>query len=151
LLELYGWRWQVELNFRTVKSTMEMDQSEAKSADMVCKEFYAGLMAYNMVRGLMAAAAQASGCRPVELSFTKAHGLLASVLTELFMAWMSGSARNNRLLWLLAEASAAKLPRRRKPRQNEPRAQYYEPQVFPKIKGTRDEARDALKKSLSKS
>ena len=67
------------------------------------------------------------------------------------MAWMSGSARNNRLLWLLAEASAAKLPRRRKPRQNEPRAQYYEPQVFPKIKGTRDEARDALKKSLSKS
>ena len=151
LLELYGWRWQVELNFRTVKSTMEMDQSEAKSADMVCKEFYAGLMAYNMVRGLMAAAAQASGCRPVELSFTKAHGLLASVLTELFMAWMSGSARNNRLLWLLAEAAAAKLPRRRKPRQNEPRAQYYEPQVFPKIKGTRDEARDALKKSLSKS
>ncbi len=42
LLELYGWRWQVELNFRTVKSSMHMDQSEAKSADMVCKEFYAG-------------------------------------------------------------------------------------------------------------
>ena len=87
----------------------------------------------------------------MKVSFTKAHGLLASVLTELFMAWMSGPARSNRLLWLLAEASAAKLPRHRKPRRNEPRAQYYTPQVFPIIKGTRDEARDALKKSLPKS
>ncbi len=150
LLELYGWRWQVELNFRTVKSSMHMDQSEAKSADMVCKEFYAGLMAYNLVRGLMAVAAAESGCRPVELSFTKVQVLLAAVLTELFMAWMSDPARNSRLLWLLAEASAAKLPRRRKPRQVEPRAQYGKPQVFPKIKGSRAEARQALTKSISK-
>jgi len=142
LLELYGWRWHAELNFRTVKSTMEMDQSEAKSADMVSKEFYAGLMAYNLVRGLMATAAVQAGCSPMELSFSKVHGLLASVLTELFLCAMSGSAR---LLWLLEEASAAKLPRRRKPRPSEPRAQYYEPQVFPKIKGSRAEARQALK------
>jgi hypothetical protein len=151
LLELYGWRWRVELNFRTVKSTMEMDQSEAKSADMVRKEFYAGLMAYNLVRGLMAAAAQEAGCPPVELSFTKVHGLLAAILTELFLACMSCPARHRRLQWLLAEASAAKLPRRRKARQSEPRAQYYEPKIFPKIKGTRQEAREALKKNLSKS
>lgn len=150
LLELYGWRWQVELDFRTVKSTMEMDQSEAKSADMVAKEFYAGLMAYNLVRALMAVAAEQAGCRPLELSFTKVQGLLASALTELFLAWMPDSMRDARFLWLLAEVSAAKLPRRRKPRPNEPRAQYYEPQVFPKIKGSRQEARNALKKSLPK-
>jgi len=150
LLELYGWRWQVELNYRTVKSTMEMDRSEAKSADMVRKEFYAGLMAYNFVRGLMAAAAEKSGCRPLELSFSKVHGLLAAVLTELFMTWMSAPASRGRLQWLLLEASAAKLPRRRKPRQSEPRAQYYTPQVFPKIKGSRAEARKALKKSTRK-
>jgi hypothetical protein len=151
LLDLYGWRWQVELNFRTVKSTMQMDQSEAKSADMVCKEFYAGLMAYNLVRGLMALAAAESGCRPMELSFAKVHMLLASMLTELFVAGMTGPAPKLRLVWLLAEVSAAKLPRRRKARQNEPRAQYYEPQVFPKIRGSREEARDALRNSLSKS
>ncbi len=107
-------------------------------------------MAYNLVRGLMAVAAAESGCRPVELSFTKVQVLLAAVLTELFMAWMSDPARNSRLLWLLAEASAAKLPRRRKPRQVEPRAQYGKPQVFPKIKGSRAEARQALTKSISK-
>ncbi len=151
LLEFYGWRWQVELNYRTVKSTMKMDQSETKSADMVRKEFYAGLMGYNLVRGLMAAAAKESGCRPLELSFSKIHGLLALLLTELFMTWMSAPACLSRLQWLLTEAAAARLPRRRKPRPSEPRAQYYPPQVFPKIKGSREEARQALKKSTSKS
>jgi hypothetical protein len=150
LLEIYGWRWRVELNFRTVKATLQMDQSEAKSAEMVCKEFYAGLMAYNLVRGLMAAAAAESGSRPLELSFAKVQVLLAAILTELFLAWVSDPLRDHRLSWLLVEASAARLPRRRKPRAPEPRAQYYEPQVFPKLKGSRDEARAALKKSLSK-
>jgi hypothetical protein len=150
LLELYGWRWQVELDFRTVKSTMKMAQSEAKSADMVRKEFYAGLMAYNLVRGLMAAAAAQTGCRPTDLSFARVHGLLASTLTELFVRWMSGPAGQQRLLWLLAEASAARLPNRSKPRESEPRAQHYPPQVFPKIKGSRAEARHALKISLAK-
>ncbi len=151
LLELYGGRWQVELNFRTVKSTMHMDRSEAKSAEMVCKEFYAGLMAYNLVCGLMTAAAGQAGCSPMQLSFSKVHGLLAMILTEVFLSWMSDHTRRRRLEWLLAEASAAKLAERGKPRRSEPRAQYYSPQVYPRIKGSRDEARAALKKSRSKS
>ncbi len=151
LLELYGCRWQAELNFRTVKATMQMDQSEAKSADMVRKEFYAGLMAYNLVRGLMASAAEGSGVDPLQLSFSKVQGLLASVITELFMAWMSGPAGQARLDWLVEEAAAAKLPARRKPRPNEPRCQYHKPQVFPSLKGSRQEARQALKKSHPKS
>ena len=151
LLEMYGWRWQAELNFRTVKDTMEMDQSEAKSADMVRKEFYAGLMAYNLVRGLMAAAAAQADCTPNQLSFAKVRDLLAAVITELWMGSLSRAAGDQRLLWLLAEASAARLPRRAKPRKSEPRAQYYEPQVFPKIKGSRAQARLALEKSLRKS
>jgi hypothetical protein len=151
LLELYGWRWRVELNFRSLKSSMDMDQSEAKSPEMVKKEFYAGLMAYNLVRGLMALAAAQRGCQPTELSFTKVHGLLVSVLTELFLLGMSRRACLCRLEWLLQEASAAKLPRRSKPRPSEPRAQYHQPQVFPKIKGSREEARAALKKANRKS
>jgi hypothetical protein len=64
---------------------------------------------------------------------------------------MSLPARRGRLIWLLAEAAAAKLPRRRKPRPNEPRAQFYDPQVFPKIKGSRAEMRRKLKKCPAKS
>lgn len=151
LLELYGLRWQVELNFRTVKSTMQMDQSETKSAEMVRKEFYIGLMAYNLVRGLMVMAAAQAGCSPLQLSFAKVHELLASIVTELFLDWIPTRLRKHRLLWLLSEASAAKLPHRRKPRPNEPRAQYYKPQTFPKMKESRPEARLALKIPLPKS
>ncbi len=151
LLELYGWRWQVELDFRTLKSTMQMDQSETKSSEMARKEFYVGLMAYNLVRGLMVIAAEQAGCSPLQLSFAKVHGLLALMLTELFLDWMSGPLCRQRLLWLLEEASAAKLPRRRKPRPNEPRAQYHKPQVFPTIKASRAQARLALKTTLPKS
>lgn len=153
LLELYGWRWRVELHFRTVKSTMQMDQSEAKSADMVRKEFYAGLMAYNLVRALMTAAAQQEppGAGPLQLSFSQVQGLLASAVTELFMTWMSRPACQRRLLWLLQEAAGAKLAARRKPRPNQPRAQYYKPQVFPTLKSSRQEARARLKKCTSKS
>lgn len=151
LLELYGWRWRVELNLRMIKSTMGMDQSEAKSAAMVCKEFYAGLMAYNLVRGLMAAAAQQGNCRPAELSFSAVHGLLACVLMELLLSGVSKPASKRRLKWLLTEAMAAKLPRRRKARPSEPRAQYHTPQVFPKLQASREEARLKLKKLKLKS
>jgi len=150
LLEIYGWRWQVELNFRTVKATMAMDQSETKSADLVRKEFYAGLMAYNLVRGLMTAAAGQTDVSPSQLSFAKVQLLLAVVILELGRDTLSRPACDQRLDWLLTEAAAARLPRRAKPRQNEPRAQYYEPQVFPKMRGSRAEARRALKKSAPK-
>jgi hypothetical protein len=150
LLEIYGWRWQAELNFRTLKDTLEMDQSQAKSADIVRKEFYAGLMAYNLVRGLMTATAEQTGGSPSQLSFAKVRLLLAAVIVELGMGSRSRAAVDQRLLWLLTEAAAARLPRRAKLRQNEPRAQYYEPQVFPKIHGSRAEARRGLKKSPPK-
>jgi hypothetical protein len=151
LLEMYGWRWQAELNFRTVKSTLGLDQSEAKSADMVRKEFYAGLIAYNLVRGLMTAAAGQAECSPHALSFAKVRVLLALVITELWMTFMTRAARDQRLEWLLAEASGARLARRTKIRPSEPRAQHHKPQVFPKLKGSRAQARLALKKSLAKS
>ena len=81
LVELYCVRWQVELDFRTVKVTMDLHQLEVKSADMVQKEFYAGLMAYNLVRGLMALAAERTGCAPARLSFATARTHLLAELS----------------------------------------------------------------------
>jgi hypothetical protein len=151
LLELYGWRWQAELHFRTLKDTMEMDQSEAKSALIVRKEFYAGLMAYNLVRGLMATAAAQTGSAPSQLSFAKVQTLLASALTDLFLGGASPAFRRRRLDFVLTEAAEARLPRRRKPRESEPRVQYYEPHTFPKLTASRAEARRLLKLARKKS
>lgn len=148
LLAIYGWRWRAELNFRDLKVTLAQNQSAVKSADLARKEFYAGLMAYNLVHSLMTAA---SGGDPGQLSFAQVRLLLAAVMTELWTPARSRAAGRRRLRWLWAEAAAARLPRRPKPRPSEPRAQYYEPRPFPKLTQSRSAARRALKKSSPKS
>lgn len=151
LVRLYGGRWEVELNFRTVKAAMDLDQLEVKSADLAQKEFYAGLLAYNLVRGLMSVAARAAGCAPGQLSFAAARTALMSVLAVLWLGWVPASRRAQQLEWLCEEVGRARLPRRKKNRPSEPRAQWHEPQAFPSMRGTRAQARRKLKKANQKS
>jgi hypothetical protein len=57
LAQLYGQRWKVELCFRYVKTQRDLGFLECHSADMAHKEWLAGLIAYNLIRWTMAAAA----------------------------------------------------------------------------------------------
>lgn len=145
LLALYGVRWDVELNFRTVKATLGLGQLEVKSADLAHKEFYAGLIAYNLVRGLMSVAARAAGCGPRQLSFATARTQLVTTLSTLWLGWLPPEYRDAQWEWLLTEVSLARLPRRKWPRPSEPRKQYHTPQVFPPMKNTRAQERRHLK------
>lgn len=151
LLRIYGVRWQVELNFRTVKVTMSLRQLEVKSPAMARKEFYAGLMAYNLVRGLMSVAARAAGCATGQLSFAQARTALVSVLGTLWLDWVPRERRTQQLEWLCQEVGRMRLPKRTKPRPSEPRAQWHEPRVFPAMRGTRAQARRQLRKMNLKS
>lgn len=72
LNELYGWRWHIELDFRAIKSVMQMDMLRCKSPEMVLKEVAAHLLAYNLVRSVMAQAASRVNCTPRQLSFKAA-------------------------------------------------------------------------------
>lgn len=145
LLALYGLRWQVELDFRTVKALMGLGQLEVKSADLAQKEFYAGLMAYNLVRGLMGLAARTAGCAPSQLSFATVRTQLVAALSTLWLGWVPESKRWEQWEWLLSEASTARLPRRKKARPSEPRKQYHKPKAFPPMRGTRAQERRQLK------
>jgi len=70
LVELYGFRYHVEFDLRYVKSTLDMDLLSGKSVDIVKKELYAGLLAYNLIRGFMARAAKEANTTVLALSFT---------------------------------------------------------------------------------
>jgi len=72
LARLYGWRWQVELDLRAIKSVMQMDVLRCQSPAMVRKEIAAHLLAYNLVRAVMAQAACAACVLPRQLSFKAA-------------------------------------------------------------------------------
>ena len=69
LVDLYGKRWQIELDFRSIKTVMQMDVLRCKSPDMVRKEIAAHLLAYNLVRTVMAQAACLAHLLPRQLSF----------------------------------------------------------------------------------
>lgn len=146
LVELYGLRWHAELNLRYVKDTLDMALLSGKSVDMVRKELHASLLAYNLIRGYMALAAQRANLSPLLLSFTRCWRRVWSMLLCLRS---TDSAQHvaqvaQRLLDRLARCKLPKRPRFR----IEPRAVRRRPAVYPTLKGSRAEARQRLLEQL---
>jgi hypothetical protein len=69
LADLFLQRWNVELDLRSIKDVLQMDVLRCKSPEMVEKEIWTHLLAYNLIRGVMAKAAEAHDKQPRQLSF----------------------------------------------------------------------------------
>ena len=69
LAELYAQRWQIELDFRAIKTVMQMDILRCKTPEMIRKEIAVHLLAYHRVRTVMAQAACLAHVLPRQLSF----------------------------------------------------------------------------------
>jgi hypothetical protein len=67
--ELYQRRWDGEVDIRSIKSTMKMDILRCKTPTMVQKEIWVHLLAYNLLRTVMALTASASEVEPRHISF----------------------------------------------------------------------------------
>jgi Transposase DDE domain len=72
LAGLYLRRWQVEVNFRHMKTTMNMDVLRCKTVEGVLKELAMFALAYNLVRSAMAESAGARGVAPERVSLVDA-------------------------------------------------------------------------------
>lgn len=147
LVQLYGARWLVELNLRFVKSQMDLGALDCKSAAMAQKEWLAGLVAYNLIRSVMVAAAARARLPITALSFSRTR--------QLFQDWLvrrTGNPRDDLASWerLLANVVKCRHPRRRKPRPCEPRALRRFNPTFPNLLGDRSLARKKLKISNAK-
>jgi hypothetical protein len=67
--DLFLQRWNIELDLRSIKDVLQMDVLRCKSPEMVEKEIWMHLLAYNLIRGVMAQAAHSHGEQPRHLSF----------------------------------------------------------------------------------
>src|SRR5262245_2599625 len=76
--DLYERRWDGEVDVRSIKSTMKMDVLRCKTPAMVQKEIWAHLLAYNLLRTVMAVAAAESGTEPRKVSFKGAKQALTA-------------------------------------------------------------------------
>ena len=118
LVELYGKRWHVELDFRSIKTVMQMEILRCKSPDMIRKEIAAHLLAYNLVRIVMAQAAHLAHVLPRQLSFKAT--LQAINAFEENLRFCPRTKLTTRHAIVLASISQAMLPVR--PGRVEPRA-----------------------------
>lgn len=66
---LYEHRWEGEVDIRSIKYTMQMDILRCKTPDMVHKEIWTHLLAYNLLRTVMAVAANENDIEPRKVSF----------------------------------------------------------------------------------
>ena len=83
LAKLYRRRWQAELCLRSLKVVLQMDHLRCKTPHRVRNELYMHLVAYNLIRKVMAIAADKAGIEPWTVSFKGALQTLARLLPVL--------------------------------------------------------------------
>jgi hypothetical protein len=76
VVDLYGRRWRIETDLRSLKQTVRLQRIAAKSTDMMEKELLIAVMAYNLVRAIMFLAAQRASIDRRQLSFTYACNIV---------------------------------------------------------------------------
>jgi hypothetical protein len=119
LADLYYQRWDVELFFRDIKTTMGMDILRCRTPTMVNKEILMHLIAYNAIRRLMCDAAKGVEQAPRQISF-KASVQALRQWEPLFNSTDLSDRKRCRLAVSLIQAIAANVitprPGRREPR-----------------------------------
>lgn len=138
--ELYRRRWQAELNLRSLKVVLGMDVLRCLSPALVRKEVWVHLLAYNLLRTVLAQAAQGHGLEPWQISF---KGALQTVLA-FAEALADAAAERWPALYAVLLAAVASHRVGDRPDRVEPRKRKRRPKHYPYLMQPRDEARKAL-------
>lgn len=124
IARLYRRRWQAELHLRSIKIVLQMDHLRCKTPQRVRNEFYMHLTGYNLVRGVMAAAAQQADLSPWEISFKGTLQTLGQFL-PLLPAGATAEAWCQALLTAVAAHVVGDRPDRFEPRRVKRRPKHY--------------------------
>ncbi len=125
---LYRERWNIETDLRSLKEQVRLHAIPARSPDLVASELLIAIASYNLIRAVMAEAAQQIHTEPRRLSFSRSR--------ESFWAFARAVAHVDsrekfEYHWrlLLRSLSQCKLPKRHRP--PAPRVIWPKPQTFP--------------------
>lgn len=69
IAQLYGFRWNSELDIRSIKQALNLAHVRCKSPEMVRRELWATLLGYNLIRTTAAAAAAHHAKQPRQIGF----------------------------------------------------------------------------------
>jgi hypothetical protein len=137
---LYGFRWNAELDIRDIKQTLGLDHVRCKSPAMVRRELWVTLLAYNLIRKLIATAASVHEQQPRQLGFT----LACQTVLSSWMLLATGACRNPQQLWRQALARIAANEVANRPGRIEPRVIKRSRDHYPLMHDPRRELRRRL-------
>ena len=113
---LYKQRWQVEVNLASIKSVLKMDHLVCKSPDMVKKELAAHLLAYNIIRIIIAEACLLHSVMPNAVSFKATLQFLNQFMTHFNQGNKAGRHSYEVLLSTIVKHKVSNRPGRSEPR-----------------------------------
>ena len=139
LRQLYRDRWHVELDLRNIKITLGMDRLSCLQPAMVIKEIWVYLLAYNLIRMMMAQAARHTHWLPRQLSFK--HTVQICIALPHHRNLILDDDRRCVLYALIAQQRTGDRPDR-----IEPRALKRRPKTYPLLTQPREIARAKIRK-----
>jgi putative transposase len=115
--DLYHERWHVEIDIRSIKSTLQMEVLSCKSPEMILKEIWVHLLGYNLIRKVAAQAALLRGICPREISFAASQQVVLGSWSKLTEATESERVQLGfELLRVLGKEKVGDRPDRCEPR-----------------------------------
>jgi hypothetical protein len=129
VVSLYGKRYRIETDLRSLKRTVRLHHIAARNESMMEKELLTAVAAYNLVRAVMALAARRNHLAPRQLSFTFVLNVVNARWHRLQSA-PDADAYQREVFDLLDAAAQGIHPKRRK-RRSYPRAAWHRRHTFP--------------------
>jgi hypothetical protein len=142
LAQLYRARWHAELDLRSLKQTMQMDILRCKTPELVRKELWTHILAYNLIRTIMAQAASKHGIEPRSISFKGTVQTLEAFQPVIALEGQQDATRLDELYQYLLDAVAnhrvADRPDRFEPRRKKRRPKPYDRLMKPRHEAKRE-------------
>ncbi|MDM8560346.1 IS4 family transposase [Candidatus Parabeggiatoa sp. HSG14] len=139
IIDLYSKRWNIEIDLKFIKEVLQMDILCCKTPSMVRKEIAVHLLAYNLIRTIIAQAACLYDINPRMISFKGAIQSFHAFIDKIFLL----KRHSSELIDALLQGVASHRIGRRSGR-CEPRAVKRRPKSFPRLKEPRKIAQSRL-------
>lgn len=136
IAELYGLRWEAELDIRCLKSVMDLADMRCQTPEGLKRELAVNVLAYNLIALLLCDAAEVTELHPRQLSFSHAR--------DTFIHFGAERMSIQDLEWLILQTSQFQIKNR--PRREEPREIKKRNGKYPRLKQPRPSKKAKLSK-----
>ena len=119
IAELFGFRWNSELDIRSIKSNLNLAHVRCKSPEMVHREVWTTILGYNLIRTTAAGAALLYDKKPRQISFTSTCQYVLASWMQLSCGLIEASSLEEYLQLMLRQIAGCEVANR--PGRLEPR------------------------------